>query len=406
MCCCSCRVCGGVTNLLRGGIIGADPPGKAGEPASRRPEVGLNSAKGDAVKMNEIVSLKDIVVDFDGERILDELSLDIHDKEFVTFLGPSGCGKTTTLRVIAGFITPKSGNVFFDGKDIASVPPYKRQVNTVFQKYALFPHLNVYENVAFGLRLKKLPEETIRPKVLEMLETVGLRGFERRSINQLSGGQQQRVAIARSLVNQPRVLLLDEPLGALDLKLRKEMQLELKRLQREMNITFVYVTHDQEEALTMSDTIVVMNQGYIQQIGTPEDIYNEPENAFVADFIGDSNIFNAIMVRDKLVNIVGAEFPCVDTGFGTNKPVDAVIRPEDIDLVKPEESTLKGVVTHLIFKGVHYEMEVLANNYEWLVHSTDMFPVGTEVGIHVDPFDIQIMKKPESEDEEAAGIEE
>ena len=406
MCCCSCRVCGGVTNLLRGGIIGADPPGKAGEPASRRPEVGLNSAKGDAVKMNEIVSLKDIVVDFDGERILDELSLDIHDKEFVTFLGPSGCGKTTTLRVIAGFITPKSGNVFFDGKDIASVPPYKRQVNTVFQKYALFPHLNVYENVAFGLRLKKLPEETIRPKVLEMLETVGLRGFERRSINQLSGGQQQRVAIARSLVNQPRVLLLDEPLGALDLKLRKEMQLELKRLQREMNITFVYVTHDQEEALTMSDTIVVMNQGYIQQIGTPEDIYNEPENAFVADFIGDSNIFNAIMVRDKLVNIVGAEFPCVDTGFGTNKPVDAVIRPEDIDLVKPEEGTLKGVVTHLIFKGVHYEMEVLANNYEWLVHSTDMFPVGTEVGIHVDPFDIQIMKKPESEDEEAAGIEE
>ena len=406
MCCCSCRVCGGVTNLLRGGIIGADPPGKAGEPASRRPEVGLNSAKGDAVKMNEIVSLKDIVVDFDGERILDELSLDIHDKEFVTFLGPSGCGKTTTLRVIAGFITPKSGNVFFDGKDIASVPPYKRQVNTVFQKYALFPHLNVYENVAFGLRLKKLPEETIRPKVLEMLETVGLRGFERRSINQLSGGQQQRVAIARSLVNQPRVLLLDEPLGALDLKLRKEMQLELKRLQREMNITFVYVTHDQEEALTMSDTIVVMNQGYIQQIGTPEDIYNEPENAFVADFIGDSNIFNAIMVRDKLVNIVGAEFPCVDTGFGTNKPVDAVIRPEDIDLVKPEEGTLKGVVTHLIFKGVHYEMEVLANNYEWLVHSTDMFPVGTEVGIHVDPFDIQIMKKPESEDEEAVGIEE
>ena len=356
--------------------------------------------------MNEIVSLKDIVVDFDGERILDELSLDIHDKEFVTFLGPSGCGKTTTLRVIAGFITPKSGNVFFDGKDIASVPPYKRQVNTVFQKYALFPHLNVYENVAFGLRLKKLPEETIRPKVLEMLETVGLRGFERRSINQLSGGQQQRVAIARSLVNQPRVLLLDEPLGALDLKLRKEMQLELKRLQREMNITFVYVTHDQEEALTMSDTIVVMNQGYIQQIGTPEDIYNEPENAFVADFIGDSNIFNAIMVRDKLVNIVGAEFPCVDTGFGTNKPVDAVIRPEDIDLVKPEEGILKGVVTHLIFKGVHYEMEVLANNYEWLVHSTDMFPVGTEVGIHVDPFDIQIMKKPESEDEEAVGIEE
>ena len=356
--------------------------------------------------MNEIVSLKDIVVDFDGERILDELSLDIHDKEFVTFLGPSGCGKTTTLRVIAGFITPKSGNVFFDGKDIASVPPYKRQVNTVFQKYALFPHLNVYENVAFGLRLKKLPEETIRPKVLEMLETVGLRGFERRSINQLSGGQQQRVAIARSLVNQPRVLLLDEPLGALDLKLRKEMQLELKRLQREMNITFVYVTHDQEEALTMSDTIVVMNQGYIQQIGTPEKIYNEPENAFVADFIGDSNIIDGIMIRDELVSIFGQKFPCVDKGFGTNKPVDVVIRPEDVDLVKPEEGTLTGTVTHLIFKGVHYEMEVTANGFEWLVHSTDMFPVGTEVGIRVDPFDIQIMNKPASEDEEAVSIDE
>jgi len=264
--------------------------------------------------MNEIVSLKDIVVDFDGERILDELSLDIHDKEFVTFLGPSGCGKTTTLRVIAGFITPKSGNVCFDGKDIASVPPYKRQVNTVFQKYALFPHLNVYENVAFGLRLKKLPEETIRPKVLEMLETVGLRGFERRSINQLSGGQQQRVAIARSLVNQPRVLLLDEPLGALDLKLRKEMQLELKRLQREMNITFVYVTHDQEEALTMSDTVVVMNKGNIQQIGSPQDIYNEPRNAFVAKFIGDSNIVDGIMEKDFLVSFGGQEFACVDRG--------------------------------------------------------------------------------------------
>ena len=240
-----------------------------------------------------IVSLKDIVVDFDGERVLNGLSLDIHDKEFVTFLGPSGCGKTTTLRVIAGFITPKSGSVLFDGKDITALPPYKRQVNTVFQKYALFPHLNVFENVAFGLRLKKMPEEQLRPKVLEMLETVGLKGFERRGINQLSGGQQQRVAIARSLVNSPRVLLLDEPLGALDLKLRKEMQLELKRLQREMNITFVYVTHDQEEALTMSDTVVVMNKGSIQQIGSPEDIYNEPQNAFVANFIGDSNIVDA-----------------------------------------------------------------------------------------------------------------
>ena len=355
---------------------------------------------------NIIVSLKDIVVDFDGQKVLDGLSLDIHDKEFVTFLGPSGCGKTTTLRVIAGFVTPKSGNVFFDGKDITNLPPYKRQVNTVFQKYALFPHLNVFENVAFGLRLKKMPEEQLRPKVLEMLEIVGLKGFERRSIHQLSGGQQQRVAIARSLVNQPRVLLLDEPLGALDLKLRKEMQLELKRLQRELNITFVYVTHDQEEALTMSDTIVVMNQGYIQQIGTPEKIYNEPENAFVADFIGESNIISATMVKDRLVKILGVPFPCVDEGFGQNTPVDVVIRPEDIDLLKPGEGSIDGVVTHLIFKGVHYEMEVMANNYEWLVHSTDMFPVGTEVSIHVDPYDIQIMKKPESEDEEAVNIEE
>ncbi len=267
--------------------------------------------------MNEnlIVSLKDIVVEFDGQKVLDGLSLDIHDKEFVTFLGPSGCGKTTTLRVIAGFVTPKSGNVFFDGKDIANMPPYKRPVNTVFQKYALFPHLNVFENVAFGLRLKKMTEDEIRPKVLEMLEIVGLKGFERRSIYQLSGGQQQRVAIARSLVNQPRVLLLDEPLGALDLKLRKEMQLELKRLQREMNITFVYVTHDQEEALTMSDTVVVMSGGKIQQIGSPQDIYNEPKNAFVARFIGDSNIVDGVMLKDFLVNFGGHDFTCVDRGF-------------------------------------------------------------------------------------------
>ncbi|MDD7640322.1 MAG: ABC transporter ATP-binding protein, partial [Subdoligranulum variabile] len=318
--------------------------------------------------MNEnlIVSLKDIVVDFDGQKVLDGLSLDIHDKEFVTFLGPSGCGKTTTLRVIAGFITPKSGNVFFDGKDIADLPPYKRQVNTVFQKYALFPHLNVFENVAFGLRLKKMPEEEIRPKVLEMLETVGLKGFERRSIHQLSGGQQQRVAIARSLVNQPRVLLLDEPLGALDLKLRKEMQLELKRLQREMNITFVYVTHDQEEALTMSDKVVVMNQGYIQQMGTPEEIYNEPENAFVADFIGDSNIIDGVMMEDRIVKICGCVFPCIDEGFGKKKPVDVVIRPEDIIIGKPGEGILDGVVTSNVFIGVHYEMCIEAGGFEWL----------------------------------------
>ena len=287
--------------------------------------------------MNEnlIVSLKDIVVEFDGQKVLDGLSLDIHDKEFVTFLGPSGCGKTTTLRVIAGFVTPKSGNVFFDGKDIANMPPYKRPVNTVFQKYALFPHLNVFENVAFGLRLKKMTEDEIRPKVLEMLEIVGLKGFERRSIYQLSGGQQQRVAIARSLVNQPRVLLLDEPLGALDLKLRKEMQLELKRLQREMNITFVYVTHDQEEALTMSDTVVVMSGGKIQQIGSPQDIYNEPKNAFVARFIGDSNIVDGVMLKDFLVNFGGHDFTCVDRGFKVNEPVQVVIRPEDVQIVPP-----------------------------------------------------------------------
>lgn len=281
-----------------------------------------------------IVSLKNIVVDFDGEKVLNGLSLDIHDKEFVTFLGPSGCGKTTTLRVIAGFITPKSGNVLFDGKDITSLPPYKRQVNTVFQKYALFPHLNVFENVAFGLRLKKMPEEQLRPKVLEMLEIVGLKGFERRSIHQLSGGQQQRVAIARSLVNQPRVLLLDEPLGALDLKLRKEMQLELKRLQREMNITFVYVTHDQEEALTMSDTVVVMSGGNIQQIGSPQDIYNEPCNAFVARFIGDSNIVDGVMIKDFLVNFGGHDFTCVDRGFKPNEPVQVVIRPRTYRLCR------------------------------------------------------------------------
>ena len=345
--------------------------------------------------MNEIVSLKDIVVDFDGERILDGLSLDIHDKEFVTFLGPSGCGKTTTLRVIAGFLTPKSGSVLFDGKDITALPPYKRQVNTVFQKYALFPHLNVYENVAFGLRLKKLPEETIRPKVQEMLETVGLRGFERRSINQLSGGQQQRVAIARSLVNQPRVLLLDEPLGALDLKLRKEMQLELKRLQREMNITFVYVTHDQEEALTMSDTVVVMNKGNIQQIGSPQDIYNEPCNAFVARFIGDSNIVDGIMEKDFLVSFAGREFTCVDRGFKPREPVQVVIRPEDVAIVPPSVGMLTGLVREVIFKGVHFEMHVDVEGKEWLIHSTQASQPGELIGMNIGPDEIHIMSREE-----------
>ena len=355
---------------------------------------------------NKLIDIVGVSKSYGDNLVLDDLNLYIRENEFLTLLGPSGCGKTTLLRILGGFENPDSGKVIFDGTDITSLAPNKRQLNTVFQKYALFTHMTIAENIAFGLKIKGKSKSYIDDKIHYALKLVNLEGYQNRYPDSLSGGQQQRIAIARAIVNEPKVLLLDEPLGALDLKLRQDMQYELIRLKNELGITFIYVTHDQEEALTMSDTIVVMNQGYIQQIGTPEDIYNEPENAFVADFIGDSNIFNAIMVRDKLVNIVGAEFPCVDTGFGTNKPVDAVIRPEDIDLVKPEEGTLKGVVTHLIFKGVHYEMEVLANNYEWLVHSTDMFPVGTEVGIHVDPFDIQIMKKPESEDEEAAGIEE
>ena len=355
---------------------------------------------------NKLIDIVGVSKSYGDNLVLDDLNLYIRENEFLTLLGPSGCGKTTLLRILGGFENPDYGKVILDGKDITSLAPNKRQLNTVFQKYALFTHMTIAENIAFGLKIKGKSKSYIDDKIHYALKLVNLEGYQNRYPDSLSGGQQQRIAIARAIVNEPKVLLLDEPLGALDLKLRQDMQYELIRLKNELGITFIYVTHDQEEALTMSDTIVVMNQGYIQQIGTPEDIYNEPENAFVADFIGDSNIFNAIMVRDKLVNIVGAEFPCVDTGFGTNKPVDAVIRPEDIDLVKPEEGTLKGVVTHLIFKGVHYEMEVLANNYEWLVHSTDMFPVGTEVGIHVDPFDIQIMKKPESEDEEAVGIEE
>ena len=343
--------------------------------------------------MNEIVSLKNIVVDFDGEPVLTGLSLDIHDKEFVTFLGPSGCGKTTTLRVIGGFVQPKSGNVFFNGKDITGLPPYKRQVNTVFQKYALFPHLNVFENVAFGLRLQKLPEKEIRSRVLEMLEVVGLKGFERRHTDRLSGGQQQRVAIARGLVNHPKVLLLDEPLGALDLKLRKEMQLELKRLQQAMDITFIYVTHDQEEALTMSDTVVVMNDGDIQQIGNPEDIYNEPQNAFVADFIGESNIIDGIMHEDKVVGMYGKKFPCLDGGFAPNEPVDVVIRPEDIDIVPEEQGQLTGTVTEVTFKGMHYDIIVDFKGFKWLIQTTDFSPVGARIGVKIDPDGFHIMKK-------------
>ena len=313
-----------------------------------------------------IVALKNIVVDFDGEPILTGLSLDIHDKEFVTLLGPSGCGKTTTLRVIGGFVEPRSGNVFFAGRDITRLPPYKRQVNTVFQKYALFPHLNVFENVAFGLRLQKLDEKEIRSRCLEMLELVGLKGYERRNTAALSGGQQQRVAIARALVNHPKVLLLDEPLGALDLKLRKDMQIELKRIQQSLDITFIYVTHDQEEALTMSDTVVVMNRGDIQQIGSPQDIYNEPNNAFVADFIGESNILDGVMLRDFRVEFAGQEFTCVDAGFGSREIVQVVVRPEDIQVVPAIQGQLTGLVENVIFKGVHYEMHVRQAGYEWL----------------------------------------
>ena len=342
---------------------------------------------------NIIISLKDIVVDFDGENILNGLSLDIHDKEFVTLLGPSGCGKTTTLRIIGGFQTPKSGSVFFDGKDIANLPPYKREVNTVFQKYALFSHLNVFENIAFGLRLKKLPDQEIKSRVLEMLEIVGLKNFARRDINTLSGGQQQRVAIARALVNQPKVLLLDEPLGALDLKLRKEMQIELKRIQQALEITFIYVTHDQEEALTMSDTVVVMKGGIIQQIGTPQDIYNEPVNAFVADFIGESNILDGIMVRDFLVEINGTQFTCVDKGFKPNELVNVVIRPEDIEVVPAIQGQLSGVVKSVVFKGVHYEITVEQGGFDWIIHSTQKQNVGELVGMNIGPEEIHIMKR-------------
>ncbi len=354
----------------------------------------------------KLIDLQNISKSYDGNLILDDMNLYIRENEFLTLLGPSGCGKTTTLRIIGGFETPDTGRVMFSGQDITKLPPNKRQLNTVFQKYALFTHMTIEENIAFGLRIKGKTDQYIKDKIQYALKLVNLDGYGKRMPDSLSGGQQQRIAIARAIVNEPKVLLLDEPLGALDLKLRQDMQYELIRLKNELGITFIYVTHDQEEALTMSDTIVVMNQGYIQQIGTPEMIYNEPENAFVADFIGDSNIIDATMIRDELVSFLGAKFACVDTGFGENKPVDVVIRPEDVMLVSPEEGTIQGEVSHLIFKGVHYEMEVMANGYEWLVHSTNMYPVGTKVGIKVDPFNIQIMNKPVSEDEEAVGVEE
>ena len=341
----------------------------------------------------ELIRLRNIRMAFDDEVVLNDLNLYINDKEFLTLLGPSGCGKTTTLRIIGGFTTPTSGDVTFDGVRINDVPPHKRQINTVFQKYALFPHLDVFENIAFGLRIAKVPEEEIRQRVTEMLEVVSLKGFDRRRIDQLSGGQQQRVAIARALVNRPKVLLLDEPLGALDLRLRKDMQNELKRIQQQMGITFIYVTHDQEEALTMSDTVVVMDKGRIQQIGTPEDIYNEPKNAFVADFIGESNILNGVMVRDKVVKMYGKEFPCVDAGFAENEPVDVVIRPEDIDIVPVEQGQLIGTVTNVTFKGMQYDIIVDFRGFKWLIQTTDHSPVGARIGVKIDPDGFHIMKK-------------
>ncbi|MBR6782401.1 MAG: ABC transporter ATP-binding protein [Clostridia bacterium] len=342
-----------------------------------------------------LISLRGVSKAFDGETILDNISLDIHDKEFVTLLGPSGCGKTTTLRIIGGFETADSGEVFFDGKEISHVPPYRRLVNTVFQKYALFPHLNVYENVAFGLRLKKTPEEEIRVKVQEMLTMVNLKGFERRRVTTLSGGQQQRVAIARALVNHPRVLLLDEPLGALDLKLRKDMQSELKKIQRATGITFIYVTHDQEEALSMSDVVVVMSGGHIQQIGSPVDIYNEPINAFVADFIGESNIVDGFMPADKKVRFSGHTFECMDGGFEKNEPVDVVIRPEDVDVVPADKGMLTGVVSSVTFKGDYYEIIVDVDGFKWMLETSDYAAPDTTIGLYIEPEAIHVMKKSE-----------
>ena len=352
-----------------------------------------------------LIELIDISKSYDGERVLDEFNLKIKENEFITLLGPSGCGKTTTLRILGGFTTPDTGRVLFQGEDITNLAANKRQINTVFQKYALFPHMNIAENIAFGLKISGKNREYINDKIRYALKLVNLSGYEKRSVDSLSGGQQQRIAIARAIVNEPRVLLLDEPLGALDLKLRQEMQYELIRLKNELGITFLYVTHDQEEALTMSDKVVVMNQGYIQQMGTPEEIYNEPENAFVADFIGDSNIIDGVMMEDRVVKICGCIFPCIDEGFGRKKPVDVVIRPEDIIIGKPGEGIMDGIVTSNVFIGVHYEMCIEAGDFEWLAQNTKSHPVGERVSISVTPENIQIMNKPQSEDEEAITLE-
>ena len=345
--------------------------------------------------MKKIIELKGVSKSFDGELVLDHIVLDIYDNEFLTLLGPSGCGKTTTLRIIGGFETADEGEVIFMGEEISAVPPHKRNVNTVFQRYALFPHLNVFENVAFPLREKKVPKAEIEERVNEMLKLVALKGFEKRSVSSLSGGQQQRVAIARALVGRPKVLLLDEPLAALDLKLRKDMQQELKNIQKATGITFVFVTHDQEEALSMSDTVVVMSNGRIQQIGTPIDIYNEPKNAFVADFIGESNILDGVMLRDRRVSFSGHVFDCVDAGFELKEPVDVVIRPEDVDIVSADKGMLRGVVTSVTFLGVHYEIIVDINDFKWMIQTTDFVDVDEEIGLYIEPEAIHIMKKSE-----------
>ena len=351
--------------------------------------------------MNDIIiSLQNISAEYDGEKVIDKLNLDIRDHEFVTFLGPSGCGKTTTLRIIGGFIEPTEGDVFFEGEKINGLPPFKRNVNTVFQRYALFPHLDVYGNIAFGLKQKKVPKEEIKNRVTRMLKLVNLEGYESRKVDQLSGGQQQRVAIARALINEPKVLLLDEPLGALDLKLRKEMQLELKRIQQTLGITFIYVTHDQEEALTMSDRVLVMRRGEILQTGSPEDIYNEPINAFVADFIGESNIVDGIMLEDYQVEFAGVQFDCVDAGFGPMEDVDVVIRPEDFKMVDLEEGQIKGKVESITFKGVHFEIIMDGHGYKWMIHSTQSREVGAMIGLTLTPDDIHIMHKMKEEREE------
>ena len=345
---------------------------------------------------NKIIELKGLTKNFDDQQVLKGIDLNIYENEFLTLLGPSGCGKTTLLRIIGGFEEPSNGQLIFDGKDISKVPPYKREVNTVFQKYALFPFLNVADNIAFGLNLKKMDKDVIEKKVSRMLELVGLKGFEKRDVTLLSGGQQQRVAIARALVNEPKVLLLDEPLGALDAKLRKDMQTELKKIQKEVGITFIFVTHDQEEALSMSDTIVVLNDGVIQQIGTPMDIYNEPQNRFVAEFIGESNIIEGNMIKDCLVNFDGIDWECVDKGFKDNEDIEVVLRPEDMDVVEPEAGKVSGTIISKVFMGVHYEYLVETKNRDYKVHTTENYEIGKKVGLTIDPFDIQVMHKMEN----------